>query len=106
MIQSTTTTSQAIGEAPDIVLQPFHPNLWDEDMDMVNLRLHFRRRARLSWERGIQAFIAGDWDTAALRFKEILKTTNGKDGPSQHLLKKMEMYSFKVPVGWQGFRHL
>lgn len=73
---------------------------------MVNLRLHFRQRTRQRWEKGINSFIEGDWNTAAFQFKEILKMTNGQDGPSQHLLNKMEMYSFKVPVDWQGFRHL
>lgn len=95
-----------MGEAPEIILQPFNPNLWDEDMDMVNLRLHLRPRIRQRWETGIEAFVGGDWDTAAIQFREILRATNGKDGPSQHLLKKMEMYSFKVPVDWEGFRHL
>ncbi len=74
-------------------------------MDMVNLRLHFRKRTRQHWDLGINAFVSGDWNTAAFQFREILKATNGKDGPSQHLLQKMEKHSFKVPVDWKGFWH-
>ena len=88
------------------MLPQFKVSVWDEDMDMVNLRIHFRPEMRINWDKGIKAFIAGDWSTATTQFQTVLELTNGKDGPSKHLLKKMEAYSNKVPVDWKGFRAL
>ena len=97
---------KVLGEAPEITISQFTPNIWDEDMDMVNLRMHFRPEIRQNWDRGIDAFVAGDWVNARAQFRKVLNLTNGKDGPSRHLLKKMEAYSYEVPVDWRGFRHL
>ena len=88
------------------MLPQFKPDVWDEDMDMVNLRIHFRSEIRVCWEEGIRAYVAGDWSTAATKFKEVLDLTHGKDGPSKHLLSRMERHSFKVPVDWKGFTAL
>ncbi len=97
---------KVLGEAPEITVSQFSLRVWDEDMDMVNLRMNFRPEIRQNWDRGIDAFVKGDWVTAKTQFDKVLDLTNGKDGPSKHLLKKMEAYSFKVPVDWRGFRHL
>jgi len=84
----------------------FQPSVWDDDMDMVQLRMHFTEVMREIWDKGIKSFVAGDWSTASIQFKEILRLTDGMDGPSQHLMSQMEHYSYKVPVDWQGFTEL
>jgi hypothetical protein len=98
--------TKTLGEAPEIMLPEFNAKVWDEDMDMVNLRIHFRPQIRRSWDKGIRAFVEGDWNSATTQLHEVLEMTKGRDGPSKHLLKKMEAYSYKVPVDWKGFRAL
>ena len=95
-----------MGEAPEITIPSFKPRVWDEDMDMVNLRIHFRSEIRNVWGKGIRAYVEGDWSTATTQFKEVLDLTNGKDGPSKRLLSRMESHLYKVPVDWRGFTAL
>lgn len=98
--------SKALGEAPEIILPPFHPTVWDDDMDMVNLRIHFGTEIRSAWDKGIKSFVGGDWSTATNQFREVLNLTDGRDGPSKHLLSRMESHAYKVPVDWKGFTPL
>jgi hypothetical protein len=88
------------------MLPPFTPNVWDEDLDMVNLRIHFKSEIKTVWDKGIRAYVGGDWFSAMSLFKKVLELTHGKDGPSKHLLTTMEKHSFKVPVDWKGFTAL
>ena len=95
--------TKALGDAPEIELPTFALSLWDDDLDMVNLRMHFRKEMREAWNKGIIAFVAGDWSKATNQFKEVLTLTDGKDGPSKYLLSRMESHAYKVPVDWKGF---
>ena len=106
MYAASRSASKALGEAPEIALPSFKPRVWDEDMDMVNLRIHFRSEIRSAQGKGIHAYVVGDWSTVTTQFKEVLELTNGKDGPSKCLLSRMESHLYKVPVDWRGFTAL
>ena len=95
-----------MGEAPDIVLPPFTPSVWETDRDMVNLRKHINGQIRAAWNEGIESFIKGEWSNAAEKFQEVLTITNGSDGPSKLLLQEMKNYNWIPPPDWKGYRIL
>ena len=75
-------TPKILGEAPDIVLPPFTVDVWENDRDIVRLRRHFTPAMRVVWDKGIDAFIAGDWMMAREQFNLVLTMTEQKDGSS------------------------
>eukprot|EP00957_Ditylum_brightwellii_P128374 9791007-Ditylum_brightwellii.AAC.1 len=89
-----------MGEAPDIILDDFSVKVWETDEDMVSLRMHLGEECRAVWSHGMDAFIAGDWSTAVVKFNEVLEITNGMDGPSKHILGVMEDFQFTIPENW------
>jgi len=95
-----------MAEAPDIVIAPFNVDIWEDDRDMVNLRRHFKGEIRTTWDKGMEAFVAGDWTMAKEQFHKVLEMSNNKDGPSKLLLQKMHAYDSKAPPNWQGYRSL
>lgn len=97
---------KGLGEAPDIVLPPFTPGIWDEDRDMVNLRKHITEQIRDIWNNGIESFIEGDWADARDNFQEVLDKTKGNDGPSKLLLQEINKHNCISPPNWQGYRSL
>jgi hypothetical protein len=99
-------TPKILGEAPDIVLPPFTVDVWENDRDIVRLRRHFTPAMRVVWDKGIDAFIAGDWMMAKEQFILVLTMTEQKDGPSKLLLSKIESYNCIAPPDWSGHRCL
>lgn len=95
-----------LGEAPEIVLPKFCIDVWDMDEDVVNLRIHFKEETRKAWELGFKSVIEGDWGAAVSHLNEVLEATDGRDGPSQFLMKKMEKFGFKAPNDWNGYFEL
>ena len=92
-----------LGDLPVIKIPDTFPKIWMTDNDVVRARSHFNDKQRHTWKLGINAFEAGEWDVAKARFNDVLRDSNGKDGPSQYLLKRMKMYNFCAPDSWQGY---
>lgn len=105
-LPSTQNTPKALGEAPDIVIPPFTPGIWDDDIDMVNLRKHITDQIRNTWNEGIDHFIKGEWAEAKTKFQDVLDVTNGDDGPAILLLKVINQHNCISPPNWKGYRAL
>lgn len=99
-------TPKSLGDAPDIVLPPFTVDIWENDRDIVRLRQHFTPAMRSIWDKGIEAFIAGEWIFASDQFNLVLAMTEQKDGPSKFLLAKIASYNSIAPPDWSGHRCL
>ena len=70
---------------------------------MVRAKSHFTDKQRHIWGLGMDAFEAGTWDVAQAHFNEVLRQSNGKDGPARYLLQRMKVHSFCAPDSWQGY---
>lgn len=92
-----------LGDLPAIKISNDFPNIWTDDNDVVRARSHFSGKQRQVWQLGMDAFEAGKWDVARNHFDDVLKWSDGKDGPSCHLLGRMKEYNFEAPASWQGF---
>ncbi len=91
-------------ESPTITVAPYTQQVWVEDEDLIDLRHMITDSIRTLWDKGIAAYIAGDWATAKEVFDETLRLTKGKDGPSKQLLGYMGEHEFKAPENWKGYR--
>jgi len=94
----------ALGEAPDILLKPVTEGVWKQDEDMVRLRRHFTDDHRLLWKDGMDAYLAGNWPEASIRFNKVLHLSEGIDGPSRFLLDQIEESGGEAPDDWGGYR--
>lgn len=108
MIKSSNQKSniRPVGEPPEIILPPFTVQVWEEDEDMLHLREHFTADMRSLWDKGFDAYISGDWNTAMKHFQNVLLMSGYKDGPSIHLLNLINEHSCRPPKDWSGFRVL
>jgi hypothetical protein len=108
MIKSSNQKSniRPVGEPPEIILPPFTVQVWEEDEDMLHLREHFTADMRSLWDKGFDAYISGDWNTAMKHFQNVLLMSGHKDGPSIHLLNLINEHSCRPPKDWSGFRVL
>lgn len=95
-----------IGDAPEIELKHFTTDLWSQDSDIVNLRIHLEDDMRKEWDKGMIAYIKGDWKTASKHFELVYDLSDKTDGPAHQLLQWMRSQKLKAPEDWQGFRNL
>ena len=95
-----------IGEAPEIILQCFTTDIWTKDSDIVNLRIHFEDDMKREWEKGMAAYVKGDWKVASNHFQSVYDKSNKNDGPALRLLDWMRSHKLKAPDYWQGYRNL
>ena len=91
-------------ESPTITVPPYTQQVWTEDQDLVDLRHMITDPIRTLWDKGIEAYIAGDWATAKEVFEETLRMTKGKDGPSKQLLGYIGEHGNVAPSNWKGYR--
>jgi len=97
----------SLGDAPEINLPKYTTKIWMEDDDLVAMRTHMSAEIFETFENGMKEFISGDWEAAKSFFHTVLKITDGKDGPSNNILKHIEDdYGGSPPPGWQGYRDM
>ncbi|KAL9180261.1 hypothetical protein ACHAXT_008231 [Thalassiosira profunda] len=97
------TNAEGLGDLPAIRISNDFPNVWMSDRDVVRARSHFGGRQRELWTLGMAAFEAGKWDVARAHFDEVLKESEGKDGPSRYLLGRMNEHNYQAPASWRGY---
>ncbi|KAL7469701.1 hypothetical protein ACHAXS_009970 [Conticribra weissflogii] len=95
--------SNDLGDLPTIKITGDFPDIWDDDKDISRVQSHFSSEQRTLWEGGMEAFEEGNWYVAKTNFEQVLQTSDGKDGPSLHLLRRMKEYDFVAPESWQGY---
>jgi len=100
-------SEEAVGAAtPTIVISKDFPNIWRTDVDVVCARSHFSDKQREAWSLGMTYFEKGQWDLARDHFNIVLEQSGGKDGPSLHLLQRMNEHNYCAPDSWQGYRQI
>jgi hypothetical protein len=98
--------SEALGAVPTIVISTDFPNIWRSDVDVVCARSHFSDKQREAWILGMTYYEKGQWDLARDHFNIVLEQSGGKDGPSLHLLHRMNELNYCAPDSWQGYRQI
>ncbi len=93
-------------EQPEIILSDFSVDIWNDDTDMMLLRMHFDDECRSTWDEGLDCFLGGNWASAVDKFKNVLDRLDGNDGPSKFLLKYIEAHDSVCPFDWSGYRDL
>jgi hypothetical protein len=92
-------------KAPKIFLHPYTTDIWDVDMDIVDMRHLINSSFRQQWDKGIHAYIKGDWQKARDIFHETVKLPGGgEDGPSKFLINLIDDYGGTKPSTWQEYR--
>lgn len=91
-------------EAPTIELAPYTQELWNEDVEVVELRWKVNDKFRTIWADGVAAYIKGDWPRARDIFQETMKMSNNKDGPSNFLISVIDEHHGNAPENWPGYR--
>ena len=94
------------GGAPIIEMAPFLPDVWDTDKDLVDIRCHFNGRCRRYWDRALDFYLKGDWQSARYTLCQLDQIMTVDDGPSDFLMRYMEKFAFVAPQNWQGFRDI
>jgi hypothetical protein len=60
---------------------------------------------RQQWDKGIQAYIKGDWQKARDIFHETVTLPNGhEDGPSKFLINVIDHHGGTKPANWAEYR--
>ena len=67
----------------------------------ADLPLQFESR----FEKGMDAYIGGDWAAARVAFESVLEIMPN-DGPTKTLMEFMRQSDFVKPVEWDGAREL
>ena len=79
--------------------------IWEADPDLVETRHLISESFRQQWEKGIQAYIKGDWQKARDIFHETVRLPGGvEDGPSKFLINVIDRHGGTKPTDWAGYR--
>jgi class 3 adenylate cyclase len=91
---------------PKIALpSEYTTDIWDVDLDLVECRHLITESFRQQWDKGIQAYIKGDWQKARDIFHETATLSNGdEDGPSSFLINVIDHHGGTKPANWAGYR--
>ena len=81
--------SDCLGKLPSINVSKNFPHLWHEEDDILRVIDLFTDDMRATFELGMNAFIAGEYDEAKEHFYQVLDDSDNKDGPTKYILKKM-----------------
>ena len=86
-------------------------DVFDEDCDVLDLRKHVTEEFLTAFNKGITAYLAGEWLVSKIALEEsneLMKKVPGFscDGPSATLLEYMNARDWKAPADWDGFRPL
>ena len=103
--QSDDAHFDATEKVPKIFLLEYNTNVWDVDRDIVDLRHLVNASFRQQWDKGIHAYIKGDWQKARDIFHETVKLPcGGEDGPSKFLITVIDDNGGTKPPTWQEYR--
>lgn len=92
-------------KVPKIFLHTYTTDIWDVDMDIVDMRHLINSTFRQQWDKGINAYIKGDWQKARDIFHETVKLPGGgEDGPSKFLIDFIDDYGGTKPAQWKEYR--
>lgn len=58
-----------------------------------------------TYKEGLANYISGDWEKAVGFFEQCINSISS-DGPSNTLLEFTELYGYKAPFAWKGYRNL
>mmetsp|Transcript_2693 Transcript_2693/g.4092 ORF Transcript_2693/g.4092 Transcript_2693/m.4092 type:complete len:886 (+) Transcript_2693:79-2736(+) len=83
------TSSDGLGKLPRITISNNFPDVWNTDEDILQVTSHFTEEMRSTFSEGMDAFSRGDYNNANIYFYQVLDETNGKDGPAQCMLAKI-----------------
>ncbi len=79
--------------------------MWDRDQDLVEVRHLISDVFRQQWDKGIQAYIKGDWQKARDIFHGTVNLSNGQeDGPSKFLIDVIDHHGGTKPADWAEYR--
>ena len=92
-------------KVPKIFLHTYTTDIWDVDMDIVDMRHLINNTFRQQWDKGINAYIKGDWQKARDIFIDTVKLPGGgEDGPSKFLIDFIDDYGGTKPAQWKEYR--
>ena len=90
---------------PKIRIPAYEVGIWDADPDLVDTRHLITESFRIQWDKGIQAYITGDWIQARDIFHNTVKLPNGEeDGPSKFLIHIIDESGGTAPSNWPEYR--
>jgi class 3 adenylate cyclase len=98
--------SGGVQSAPKIVVPPYNVDVWEDDLDLVDLRNRVNDNYRSLWKEVIKFYVAGKWEKAKQMLKITSDLSGGKDGPTNYLQKfiKEQEVNNHAPEGWPGYR--
>jgi hypothetical protein len=78
------------------------------DRDIVELRHLMTDAFLVSWNKGMKAYLKGEWVEAREIFHgTVCMLPNGiPDGPSKFLISIIDEYDGSLPNDWMGYRKL
>lgn len=91
-------------KSPTIIVPKYKTDVWETDVDVVNLRNLVNDAFRSLWKEGMAAYIKGDWQKARDIFHETMRSSNAQDGPSKFLIKIIDEHGGTAPHNWHGYR--
>jgi hypothetical protein len=98
-------STEAVTKAPKISIPRYSPDVWDSDADLIEARHQISENFRQQWDKGIQAYIKGDWQKARDIFHETVKLPLGAaDGPSKNLIEYIDAHGGTAPSHWKEYR--
>lgn len=104
-LENPSHNTGAIKNAPLINISAYTKEIWNEDLELCELRHYFMKpEVKRNWGMGMGAYLNGEWDEAKKSFKKVLELTDNKDGPSKFLLKVMSETGYVAPKDWPGYR--
>jgi hypothetical protein len=104
-------TFDVLNYPPQIGIPPANPRVFARDaafaIDDSVLLLQEGMHPQFKWQfqRGLDAYFAGDWAQAKRDFEAVLEL-RPEDGPSRTLVEYMRELNFTRPIDWDGFRVL
>lgn len=94
-------------QPPSVIVAPYTQDIWTEDADIIALRRHVSSAAfQQTWNRGISAYLQGDWHQARDCFHEtnhLVFLTGSRDGPSIALAERIDNAGGVAPQDWPGY---
>ena len=90
--------------------QNYDASAWTSDPDLTQLRCLATNQFRKTFEKGLNDYLSGSWDTAREKLekadKMMASNDIGGDGPSRAILKYMRENDWACPTSWRGHRPL
>jgi class 3 adenylate cyclase len=80
-------------------------SILENSKELRSMRSHITEEFISTFDKGMQAYIAGDWGDAKDWIEKALEL-KPQDGPSETLINVMSEEDFKAPSDWSGYRVL